>query len=97
MFRCQLCSCAVPPRTPAQRLVLARRLQRYPRRQEASVFRRDGKNHTRDDPGGTGSEIVGEVFVCPACARRQEQALHRRAHDEADRDAGRMTAPIRSA
>jgi hypothetical protein len=97
MFRCQLCSCVVPPRTPAQRLVLAPRLRRYPARKDASAFRRDGKNHTRDDPGGSGSEIVGEVLVCPGCARRQEHSVRCRTQGEVEHDARRTTAPIRSA
>jgi hypothetical protein len=28
---------------------------------------KDGRPKTTDDPGGTGSEIVREVLVCPSC------------------------------
>jgi hypothetical protein len=67
MYRCQLCSCVVPPRTPVRRLVLSRRDRRYPARPKANLFVRDGKEHETADPGGNGSEIAREVLVCPDC------------------------------
>src|SRR5262249_42717236 len=76
MFRCQLCQCVVPPRTPSQRLVLQRRSKKYPHRCRANVVvrqRADDKKPKKeyvDDPGGAGQEIVHEVTVCPACAVR---------------------------
>jgi hypothetical protein len=42
----------------------------YPARPKANQFFRDGKEHQTDDPGGSGSEIAGEVLVCPDCGRR---------------------------
>jgi len=79
MFRCQLCQCVVPPRTPCHRLVLQSRSKVYPFRSRANTFvRTDDKGkrkvyHT-DDPGGKGQEIFKEVAVCPACAARNGKA-----------------------
>jgi hypothetical protein len=69
MFRCQLCSCVVPPGTAARRLVIDRRPKQYPSRSRANVVIRRGKVHHTDDPGGEGHETVREVMVCPYCAR----------------------------
>jgi hypothetical protein len=80
MFRCQLCQCLVPPRTPLQRLVLKKRGKKYPYRSRANVIvrqRRTDKKprkETVDDPGGEGQEIVQEVMVCPDCAARNGQS-----------------------
>ena len=79
MFRCQLCSCVVPPRTRARRVVIATRARRYAFRREANVHRymemKNGrpkhKEELTDDPGGLGQEIVREIKVCPACAERR--------------------------
>ena len=73
MFRCQLCQCVVPPRTPRQYLVLKRRSTKYPYRSSANTFVRTNeagkrKEYHTDDPGGVGQEIVEEVAACPACA-----------------------------
>jgi hypothetical protein len=71
MFRCQLCQSVVPPHTPCQHLVLARRSKKYPYRPKANVVVRKPasdkkpKKEYRDDPGGEGQEIVQEVIVCP--------------------------------
>jgi hypothetical protein len=70
MFRCQLCSCVVPPRTRVRRLVLDQRTRQYPARPRANLVVRDGKKHHTDDPGGKGHEVGREVLVCPACARK---------------------------
>jgi hypothetical protein len=70
MFRCQLCSCVVPPRTRVRRLVLDRRTRQYPARPRVNLVVRDGKEHRTDDPGGKGHEVAREVFVCPACASK---------------------------
>ena len=74
MFRCQLCSCVVPPRTRVRRLVLGRRPRQYPSRPKANLVFRDGKKHHTDDPGGKGHEVVREVLVCPACALGRGEA-----------------------
>jgi hypothetical protein len=70
MFRCELCSCVVPPRTRVRRLVLDRRTRQYPARSKANLVVQDGKKHHTDDPGGKGQEAAREVLVCPACAGR---------------------------
>ena len=78
MFRCQLCQCVVPPRTPCQHLVLKRRSKEYPYRSRANTFVRTNeagkhKEYQTDDPGGAGQEIVQEVIVCPSCAAQNGQ------------------------
>src|ERR1700730_2960706 len=75
MFRCQLCQCVVPPRTPAQHLALKRRRKEYRPRSAATTFVRttaEGKRkeYHADDPGGEGEEMVEEGIVFPACAAR---------------------------
>ena len=76
MFRCQLCQCIVPARTPSQRLVLNWRRKEYPYRSRANTFIRTTetgkrKEYHSDDPGGKGQEVAKEVIVCPACAAQQ--------------------------
>jgi hypothetical protein len=72
----------VPPRTPAHRLVVRRRTKQYPYRFRANVFfprpepgqkPKKRKKEFRDDPGGTGAEIVQELIVCPACAAKRNE------------------------
>ena len=70
MFRCQLCSCVVPPRTPPQHLVIEKRERLYAARAKANLVVRDGDREYTHDPGGDGTEVVREVRVCPTCARR---------------------------
>jgi hypothetical protein len=74
MFRCELCSRVVPPRTPAQHVVLESRSKVYPLRVKANrLVRRPPKGKPlvvfTSDPGGTGREIVKEAIACPECAR----------------------------
>ena len=76
MFRCQLCQCIVPPRTPSQRLVLNWRSKEYQYRARANTFVRTDekgkrKEYHSDDPGGKGQEVAKEVIVCPTCAAQQ--------------------------
>ena len=78
MFRCQLCRCVVPPRTPCQHFVVVQRHKEYPYRPRANTFVRTNETGKRkvyqtDDPGGAGQEVVKEVMVCPACAARNGQ------------------------
>lgn len=73
MFRCQLCQCVVPARTPAQHVILERRRKEYPYRSGANTFVRTNESGKRktchtDDPGGKGQEIAQEVIACPTCA-----------------------------
>ncbi|MEX1231563.1 MAG: hypothetical protein WEB58_15045 [Planctomycetaceae bacterium] len=74
MYRCEKCGVLVPPRTPANRLVIETREKHYPYRSKANrVAYIDEKGKHKidyvDDPGGTGLEIVQELNVCPKCAR----------------------------
>jgi hypothetical protein len=73
MFRCPLCQRVVPPRTPAQHLVVRQRRRAYPYRSRANSFIRTNeagkrKEYHTDDPGGEGQEVIQEVIACPACA-----------------------------
>jgi len=72
MYRCQLCHCVVPPRTPAIHLVVKWRSTEYPSRPKVNTFVQTESNKRKvfhsDDPGGHGQEIVQEVIVCPECA-----------------------------
>jgi hypothetical protein len=68
MFRCQLCQCVVPPRTPCQHVVVKRRSKEYPYRSRANTFVRTNepgkrKEYHTDDPGGGGQEAVQEVIA----------------------------------
>ena len=79
MYRCQVCSRVVPPRTLARRLVVATRAKKYPFRPKANLVRyvefKNGrakrKEKETDDPGGLGQEVVHEIIVCPSCAATQ--------------------------
>ncbi len=78
MYRCPLCQCVVPSRTPCHRVVLRRCPKEYPYRPRANVVvvRSAGKKprrEYRDDPGGRGQEIVEEVLACPDCAAGNRQ------------------------
>jgi hypothetical protein len=75
VFRCQLCRQAVPPHTPAQRVIVRTRVKKYPFRSAANRIVRVSENGKRkerfiDDPGGVGWEAVRELLLCPSCASR---------------------------
>ena len=71
MFQCHHCGTVTPPRVSAETIVIETRPRVYPFREDAQevVVWRHGarKIETRDDPGGTGWEIVREIRVCPPC------------------------------
>jgi len=77
VFRCQLCREVVPPNTRPIRRVVETRDRQYPFRPKANRFtrkpraddpdRKKGRIRYRDDPGGSGREIVREGLLCPAC------------------------------
>jgi hypothetical protein len=69
MYRCDQCHELVLPNTPAHRVIVETRPVTYPYRREANKFTRKHKNELRDDPGGTGAEIVRERTLCPTCAQ----------------------------
>ena len=73
MFRCHHCGTVTPPRVSAETVVVETRPRVYPFRRKAhreliwrEILR---KWEQRDDPGGTGWEIVREIRVCPPCKR----------------------------
>lgn len=79
MFRCQSCETVVPAGTRAQRVVVQTRQKTYeprgdrPGSDRGSRFRgRRVKKKRVFDQGGTGTEIVRELLVCPTCAERYE-------------------------
>jgi hypothetical protein len=77
VFRCQLCREVVPSNTRPIRRVVETRERQYPFRLKANRIKRkrrpDEPRGTkrvryRDDPGGSGREIVRELALCAACA-----------------------------
>ena len=69
MYQCALCQAIVPPRTA--RLLLTRyRPARYPQRENAHRYRREGRALLDPDRGGVGREIAAELPVCAACHAR---------------------------
>ena len=77
MFVCGFCGAVTPPRTPAVKVVTARRDVHYPFRPKANrLFRLDSsgkvKERFTDDPGGVGWGVLREVLACPPCAARTE-------------------------
>lgn len=71
MFKCDVCKQDTKPGESMQHLVAAVRRKTYPYRPNAHRYKRfDGHKHhklVRDDPGGTGTEIVRELRVCDDC------------------------------
>jgi hypothetical protein len=69
MYRCELCKEVVAPNVPSHRVTIETREVRYPYRAGANRPAPQAKKHEkRDDPGGSGREIVREVMACPRCA-----------------------------
>lgn len=76
MFRCERCHSVVPAGTRETKLVLETRPKTYESRggmtREFPRSRRPMGRRARRaqafDKGGTGSEIVREISVCPKCA-----------------------------
>lgn len=69
MYRCEACNTVVPPRTPAQKVVLETRPKTYrnlPKPKKAKKRRRD----MNDGEGrfSSGTEIVHEALLCGGCA-----------------------------
>ena len=77
MFRCQMCDTIVPAGTRSTKVVVATRQKIYEPRGQDPRERRGGRSFRgRRGPrkrspttrGGTGTEIVRELSVCPSCA-----------------------------
>lgn len=67
LYRCQLCDVVVPANTPSHRKVVETRPRKYPFREKANHFKKDGRLEKTDDPGGLGYETVREFLVCSSC------------------------------
>lgn len=75
MYRCEFCREVVPPNIPSHRVAVETREVRYPRRERVNRPKPgDGKREKRDDPGGTGREIVREAIACARCAQERRQS-----------------------
>jgi len=68
MYRCEICRNLISPNVPSHNVVVETRPVQYPQRRDANRFTKNRKVEKRDDPGGSGVEIVREVIACPACA-----------------------------
>lgn len=64
MFDCGVCGKFSKPGEKAERRVVETRKIVYPFRAAVHPIKRQ---KPKDDPGGTGTAIVKEVLVCPAC------------------------------
>ena len=69
MFHCQGCQRLTHPGEPSSRKVVATKRVLYPPRLGVYPSKKDKKFSTRDDHGGTGSQIVREILVCERCAQ----------------------------
>ena len=58
--------------TPINLVVVETRDREYPNRPKANKVRTGRKTNQVNDPGGTGTEIVKEVALCPECAKAVE-------------------------
>jgi hypothetical protein len=90
VFRCQQCREVVPPNTRPVRRVVETRERQYPFRPKANRLKRkprpDDPESTkrvryRNDPGGSGREIVRELALCPACAAEAAADDHHSRHN----------------
>jgi len=72
MFRCDVCGCVAPPRTPCNRITIETRPVEYPRRPDAhwQLPKAGGQGKWVDHPGGIGTQIIREVRACLDCAAR---------------------------
>jgi len=78
MYRCDVCDRVVPANTPCTRIVVETRAVEYPEREDAhwTPPSAGGKGKWIDDPGGSGTEIVRELRVCPDCAAARAMKEH---------------------
>ncbi len=83
MYRCDVCGCVAPPRTPCNRITIETRPVEYPSRPKVhwQPPKAGGQGKWVDDPGGTGTAIVRELRACPDCAARH----HDRAREPDER------------
>lgn len=57
----------MPSHTRSFLFPLKVRPKAYKSRPKIHTLHKDGKIHKKDDPGGTGTEIVKEIQVCASC------------------------------
>lgn len=74
VFYCQLCSTCAAAGEKAIRLVVSKKVVKFPFRSRANLVRRpnelgQSKKRFIDDPGGQGEQIEKELLVCSRCAR----------------------------
>ena len=70
MYRCEACKTSVPPRTPANKVVLETRPKTY---RYTAVRKGKGRRRDHGDSEGRfsgGTEIVHEALLCSACAAK---------------------------
>jgi hypothetical protein len=67
MYICALCGRRVGPNIPLNKRAVETRVVRYPKREEAHCFSKNGKLTIKDDPGGAGQENVKEQNLCSEC------------------------------
>jgi hypothetical protein len=76
MFRCSFCNKSVPPRTPCKKSLVTKLHQHLFRSkvQKQWTIDKNGKKKLdwKDDPGGTGTQIVAEYSVCPECSEKHK-------------------------
>jgi hypothetical protein len=73
MFKCDQCGNSPPPKTPAKKIIVAKRRFLHPERPRAKkglAILKNGKTKVVwiPDPGGWGDQIVHEAKMCPDCA-----------------------------
>lgn len=69
MYRCKQCHRVVPPGKPAAKCVVETRERVYTPRGDANPRGEDDRrSRSRQDPGGSGREIVREELLCEECA-----------------------------
>jgi hypothetical protein len=69
MYRCDSCGRLAAPRVRSHRVVIETRDVIHPRRPNAQPVPGKPRKLWRDDPGGTGTQVVREIACCPGCLR----------------------------
>lgn len=84
MFRCQQCDTVVPAGTRSNKIVTQTRSKVYesrgpdPSERRGRYPRGRGRPKKKEyDRGGTGTEIVREIMVCPKCAEELNAEIER--------------------
>ncbi len=75
MYKCEICEKIAPPSVPSVKLTVKTRNTNYPHRTKVNKFKITGRKKIRDDAGGSGSQIVNEITVCPDCASQKTPVL----------------------